>query len=235
MKERFGNRAYALYTEPCIQTMGIDPGAQGLIAHRETIDILGDVNCWVRDLEDAWTEENAATRFEVTREDAYVIFEFDIAAPRQKVWEYFTVPGQRQKWWLTDESSKILGKGAEESVPPTTACTARRDRRRGARLAPVRLLYTHHTASDPWHAQDRDDAFAGGRPNGTTHLEMRVAKPKPKDKAFVDQAGAKFKEDITKAVGKLRALLEGQETPVAPLDEPLLLPANERFLTEPMK
>ncbi len=64
---------------------------------------------------------------------------------------------------------------------------------------------------------------------------MRIAKPKPKDKAFVDQAGAKFKEDITKAVGKLRTLLEGQETPVAPLDEPPLLPANERFLTEPMK
>jgi hypothetical protein len=29
---------------------------------------------------------------------------------------------------------------------------------------------------------------------GATHIEMRVAKPKPKDKAFVDQAGAKFKK-----------------------------------------
>ena len=37
------------------------------------------------------------------------------------------------------------------------------------------------------------------RPNGATHLEMRVANPKPKDKAFVDQAGAKFKEDINMA------------------------------------
>jgi hypothetical protein len=34
------------------------------------------------------------------------------------------------------------------------------------------------------------------RTNGATHIEMRVAKPKPKDKAFVDQAGAKFKENI---------------------------------------
>jgi hypothetical protein len=73
------------------------------------------------------------------------------------------------------------------------------------------------------------------RPNCATHLEMRVANPKPKDKAFVDQAGAKFKEDITKAVGKLRGMLEGQQTSVAPTDEPPLLPAKERFLTEPMK
>ena len=72
-------------------------------------------------------------------------------------------------------------------------------------------------------------------PNGATHLEMRVAKPKPKDKAFLDQAGAKFKEDITKAIGNLRLMLEGQQTSVAPIDEPPLPPANERFLTAPLK
>jgi Protein of unknown function (DUF2652) len=41
-------------------------------------------------------------RVEVTREDAYVIFEHNIAAPRQAVWEYITVPGQWQKWWPAD-------------------------------------------------------------------------------------------------------------------------------------
>ena len=49
--------------------------------------------------------------------------------------------------------------------------------------------------------------------NGETHIEMRVANPKPKDKAFVDQAAAKFKENITKAVGNLRLMLEEQQTP----------------------
>ena len=41
---------------------------------------------------------------------------------------------------------------------------------------------------------------------------MRVVKPKPKDKAFVDQAGVKFKENITKAIGNLRLMLEEQQT-----------------------
>jgi hypothetical protein len=71
--------------------------------------------------------------------------------------------------------------------------------------------------------------------NGATHIEMRVAKPKPKDKAFVDQAGAKFKENITKAIGKLRLMVEDQHTSPSVIDEPLLIGSSERFLTEPVK
>ena len=72
------------------------------------------------------------------------------------------------------------------------------------------------------------------RPNGTTHLEMRIAKPKPKDTAFVDQAAAKFKEDMTKAIETLRQILK-EQTSIAVIDEPSLMPSHERFLTEPVK
>ena len=54
MNERLGGHAYALYSDACIQAMGIDPVAQGLVEHQESIDIIGDVTCWVRDLEEAW-------------------------------------------------------------------------------------------------------------------------------------------------------------------------------------
>ena len=73
------------------------------------------------------------------------------------------------------------------------------------------------------------------RTSGATHIEMRVAKPKQKDKAFVDQAAAKFKENITKAVGNLRLMLEEQQTPHAVIDEPPLIASSERFLTEAVK
>jgi hypothetical protein len=33
------------------------PAAQDLIEHREPIDIIGEVTCWVRDLEAAWQQE----------------------------------------------------------------------------------------------------------------------------------------------------------------------------------
>ena len=102
VSEKVGSRAYALYSDACTQTVGIDPAAQGLVEHHETIDIIGDVKLWLRDLEDAWKKENERTRVEVTRAEAYVTWNFDIDAPRQTVWEHFTVPGQRQKWWPAD-------------------------------------------------------------------------------------------------------------------------------------
>src|SRR6516225_306717 len=73
------------------------------------------------------------------------------------------------------------------------------------------------------------------RTNGATHIEMRVAKPKPKDKAFVDQAAARFKGNITKAIGNLRLMLEEERTSLTVIDEPPLIASSERFFTEPVK
>ena len=233
--EKVGSRAYALYSDACIQTMGINPAAQGLVEHRETIDIIGEVKLWVRDLEEAWKKENERTHVEVTRADAYVTWDFDIAAPRQTVWEHFTVPGQRQKWWPADaiietSSNRRRGIGTEnhcmhgkDAIVEEVLDWRPSDYLTVSTLLPVpgapKIILTHAF-------QDR---------SGATHIEMRVAKPKPKDKAFVDQAGAKFKENITKAIGNLRLMVEGQQTSVPVIDEPPLITSSERFLTEPVK
>ena len=236
VSEKVGGRAYALYSDACVQTMGIDPVAQGLVEHHESIDIIGDVKLWLRDLEEAWKRDNERTHVEVTSADAYVAWDFDIAAPRQTVWEYFTVPGQRQKWWSADavienSGSKRRGIGTENHCMhgkdaiveevldwhPSEYFTVNT-------LLPIpgapKIMLTH--------------AFQD-RPNGATHIEMRVGKPKPKDKAFVDQAGAKFKENITKAIEKLRLMLEEQQTSLSVVDEPALIASRERFLTELVK
>jgi hypothetical protein len=71
--------------------------------------------------------------------------------------------------------------------------------------------------------------------NGATHMEMRVAKPKSKDTAFVDQAGAKFRDNITKAIGSLGLMIEDQETSPSVIDEPPLIGSSKRFLAEPVK
>jgi uncharacterized protein YndB with AHSA1/START domain len=236
VSEEGGGPAYVLYSDACIQTTGVDPVAQGLAEHRETIDIFGDVKLWVGDLAEAWKKENERTHFEVTRADAYVTWDFDIAAPRQVVWEHFTVPGQRQKWWPADaiiensrnkrrgigtENHCMHGKDAivEEVLDwrPTDYLTV-------STLLPVpgapKIMLTH--------------AFQD-QTNGATHIEMRVAKPKPKDQAFVDQAGARFKENITRAMGKLQRMLQEQQASVSAMDEPPLMASSERFLTEPVK
>ncbi len=132
VSEKVGSRAYALYSDACIQTMAMDPVAQGLVEHRETIDIIGDVKLWLRDLDEAWTKENERTHVEVTQADAYVTWDFDIAASRQTVWEHFTVPGQRQKWWPADaiienSSNKRRGIGTENREHPSSDLGSAKD------------------------------------------------------------------------------------------------------------
>jgi uncharacterized protein YndB with AHSA1/START domain len=236
VSEKVGSCAYVLYSDACIQTMGVDPVQHGLVEHREAIDIIGDVKLWLRDLDEAWKKDNERTHVEVTRADAYVTWDFDIAASRQTVWEHFTVPGQRQKWWPADaiienSSNKRRGIGTEnhcmhgkDAIVEEVLDWRPSDYLTVSTLLPIsgapKIMLTH--------------AFQD-RTNGATHIEMRVAKPKPKDKAFVDQAAAKFKENITKAVGNLRLMLEEQQTAVSVIDEPPLIASSERFLTEAVK
>ncbi len=235
VSEKVGGRAYALYSDACVQKAGIDPVAQGLIEHHETIDIIGDVRLWLRDLEEAWQKENEQTRVEVTREDAFAILEFDLAAPRQTVWEYLTVPSQWQKWWPTDALVEQSG-NQRRGVGTQVHCMHGKDAIIEELLdwRPFDYFTLSALLPIPGAPKVVMTRVVEVRPDGTTHLEMRIAKPKAKDKAFLDQVAPKFKDDVTKAIGTLKQLVEGQ-TSVAVIDEPPVKPSHERFLTDPVK
>jgi hypothetical protein len=235
VSEKIGSRAYVVYSDACLQTLGIEPAAQGLVEHHEAIDIIGDVRLWLRDLEAAWQKENEQTRVEITREDAYAVLEFDIAAPRQVVWEYLTVPGQWQKWWPTDGLVEHSG-NRRRGVGTKVHCLHGKDAIIEELLdwRPFDYFTLSALLPIPGAPKVVMTRALQERPNGTTYLEMRIAKPKAKDMAFAEQIVPKFKEDVTKAIGSLRQLVEGQ-TSVAVIDEPPLMPSHERFLTEPVK
>ena len=118
----------------------------------------------------------------MTRADAYVTWDFDIAAPRQTVWEYFTVPGQWQKWWPTDGIIEHSAIGAGESAPRITACTARtRPSKRVLDWRPVDYFTVGILLPIPGAPKIVMTRAVRDGPNGATRLEMRVARPKPKD------------------------------------------------------
>src|ERR1035437_9121815 len=64
-------------------------------------------------------------------------------------------------------------------------------------------------------------AFLEEKP-GTTLIEVRLARPKPKDQAFLDHVGAEFQKTITAEIAKLRHMLEGQDGAPAAVEEPML-------------
>jgi uncharacterized protein YndB with AHSA1/START domain len=239
VNERLGGHAYALYSDASIQAMDIDPVAQGLVEHLESIDIIGEVKCWVRDLEEAWARENDRQRNEVTRDNAISVIEFDIAAPRESVWEYFTLPDLRPKWRGADGVRETSESG-RRGVGTTNHCM------HGAHTIIEEVIdwrpfdYLTLTTLLPMPGAPKVlmtyafSEIAGSASAGGTHIEIRVAKPKPKDKAFLEQVGAEFHKTITSEFATLRLMLERQQEAPAVVEEPALPVSAERFLTQPV-
>jgi uncharacterized protein YndB with AHSA1/START domain len=234
VNERFGGHAYALYSDACIQAMDIDPVAQGLIEHKEMIDIIGEVKCWVRDLEEAWTKENDRQRTEILRENAALFMEFDIAAPRPIVWEHLTHPGHRPKWQGSDEVREMTATG-RRGVGTTNHCM------HGPAAIIEEILdwrpfdyVTLATLLPHSGAPEILLTYAFADNDGSTRLEVRVGKPKPKDKAIFEQIGAGFPQMFEGSIRNLRLLVENRLDAAPVVEEPAMPALSERFLSEPV-
>lgn len=96
--ERLGFAAYALFTEACLEAMGRDPRALGLVEHRETYEVIGEVVGWVEDLEAAWQADLDRTRVRVDPATAMATLTFDLPAPPAVTWDFLTSPARRPQW-----------------------------------------------------------------------------------------------------------------------------------------
>ena len=235
VNEHLGGHAYALYSDACIQAMGIDPVAQGLLKHLESIDIIGDVTCWVRDLHEAWEAENDRQHHEITRDMAATVIDFDIAAPRQTVWEYWTSPGQRPKWRATDGVREASASG-RRGVGTTNHCMHGDDTIIEEILDWRPFDYLTLSTLLPLPKAPKIVMTYAFSPStsGGTHVEIRVARPRPRDKAFLDKLGAQFHTTMSSEIAALRLMLEGREGDSLPVEEPPLPEPADRFLSRPV-
>jgi uncharacterized protein YndB with AHSA1/START domain len=211
VKERFGNHAYALFSDASVCATDADPTAQELFAHAETVDVAGQLTCWVRDLEAAWTAEKDRRRHLVTHKQAAHVIEFDINAPRPQVWEYFTQPGLRPKWRAADEVRETVS-GGRRGVGTTNHCM------HGPHAIIEEILdwrpfdYLTLTTLLPmpnapkvlmsYTFTETDD--------GGTHIEIRVARAKPKDTDFLAHVFEEFRKNISNEIAVLGEMLEGK-------------------------
>jgi uncharacterized protein YndB with AHSA1/START domain len=235
VNERLGGHAYALYSDACIQALGIDHAGQGLVEHKETIDIIGDVACWLCDLEKAWADQTNRQRNEVTRDQAAMVAEFDVSAPRATVWEYFTRPDLRPKWRHTDGVREAAA-GGRRGVGTVNHCMHGPDAIIEEVLDWRPPDYYTIGALVPMPGAPKvflTFAFLDGA-DGGTHIEIRVAKPKPKDQAFLEQLGLEFHKTITAEIATLRSMIEG-EAAAGAIEEPALPASANRFRTQPVR
>ena len=231
----FGPHAYALYSDACVRAMGIDPTAQGLFEHAETIEHIGETKCWVRDLEQAWRREIETARNLVQRDDAYMIMERDFAAPRQVVWDLVTSPAHHARWQRADGVVEKATNG-RRGAGTQNHCLHGKD----AIIEDVLdwRPFDHVTLTAllpiPGAAKILFSYAFEERSDGGTHFEFRIAKPKPKDLPFYERVRSTVEANFTAGFDILRSMAAERPTGSAVEDEPPLPVSRERFLTAPL-
>jgi uncharacterized protein YndB with AHSA1/START domain len=230
----FGPHAYALYSDACVRAMGIDPAAQGLQEHAESIEHIGETKCWVSDLEEAWTREIETARNLVSRDGALMMMERDFAAPRQVVWDLVTSPAHHNRWHRSDGVVENTTKG-RRGAGTQNHCQHGKDAVIEDIVDWRPFDYVTLTALLPIPGAPKilfSYTFEERGDSGT-HFEFRVAKPKPKDMPFYERVRPTVEADFTAGFEILRTMVAERAASTLE-DEPPLPVSPRRFVTQPV-
>lgn len=189
-----GIGAYALYTDACIRTMGIaDPGAAGLIEHRETYEFVGEVIGWVRDLEAVWQETEASSALIVRSTDAAWSTSFVFPGPPAVTWEWITSPARRLQWQIGVTAFDESVAGGRRGVGTTNHCVHGRDAIVEEVLAwrPPEVLTTRFQVPVPGIPKFTRSEILVATPDGAgTEFTVNLLRPSTaKDRAKLEEIG----------------------------------------------
>lgn len=120
--ERLGTPAYALFSDPCVAVMAVDPVALGMAEYRDAYDDLGEVGAWIHDLNAAWIAELDRRRRVVSEREAGFIYESIQPAPRDIVWSFLTDPAIRPRWQAGVTGVDELPTAPRRGVGTTNHC-----------------------------------------------------------------------------------------------------------------
>ena len=233
--ESTGIKAYALYTADCIAAMWIeDPSRQGFVQHRVTTDVAGELTTWIRDLAAAWTEEQARSRVFVGAGEAAAVFALESPAARQVTWDYITSPIRRPQW--NADSVVEQSASGRRGVGTVNHCIHGRDAiieeildYRPFDYLTIRSQMPMPGAPKVVHSFVFDDAREGG-----THVELRIAKPRPRDRAAFEQLAAPLSAIIEHNYAAILPLLAAEAEAARAGDGVEVPPSRGRFETEPV-
>lgn len=226
-----GRRAYAMYTDAVIQAMDADPVAQGLVEHRETVEVIGEVRAWVQDLDAVWTREQDRNRVMVLAAEARVVIAYDVPTPPTLTWEYVTSPIRRPQWGLGIERIDETVADGRRGVGTTNHCVHGKDAFVEEILdwRPPEYQTVRTALPDPAAPRIVMTDVLTPLPGGGTRVEVRIGRPEPADREAFEQLFATVESMIREGADALGDLLaveagrlaaEAAATPEPPLPEP---------------
>ncbi len=211
--DAMGLRAYALYTDACVRAMGLDdPAAAGLVEHRETYEIVGEVVGWVRDLETAWREEESRAQVVVTPDAAAWSMSYTLPGAPPIVWEWLTSPARRPQWQVGVTAVEEQKVGERRGVGTTNHCVHGRDAIVEEVLAwrPPELLTVRFQVPVPGVPKFTMSDILAPAANGTeTDVTIRIMRPaNAAHRLKLEEIGPMLTQAYEGGVANLRAALE---------------------------
>lgn len=91
--DQTGISSYALFTVAAAQALQLHEFVGTLQEYVDSYEHIGEVRMVAYDLRDVWERERTKRRKMIRKEDAWVKFEAEIAAPPTLVWDYLITPG----------------------------------------------------------------------------------------------------------------------------------------------
>jgi hypothetical protein len=128
-----GLRAYALFTEACVEALGLDPASLELRRHVERHPDVGEVVGYVSDPEARWKNEQGRRRISVSEEEAAFRVEVTVPGSAELTWELLTSPQRSAcsgRW--TRSSRPTWAVGARPARRASAWTVARRSTRRSS-------------------------------------------------------------------------------------------------------
>jgi hypothetical protein len=96
--EQTGVKAYAYFTQQAADAMKLGAITDGMIAHTENYEHIGDVPGFVHDLMPSYQQMKERRRIVIAPEDGWFTTTVDLPAPPALVWDYLTEASRRTRW-----------------------------------------------------------------------------------------------------------------------------------------
>ena len=238
--ERTGFRAYALYTQGCLDAAAVAGGDLGLVEHRESYDHVGEVVGWVEDLGAAWTAEQGRTRVVVEPADAIVSIDYDLPAPPAIAWEFLTSPARRLRWQAGVSEVTEATAGGRRGVGTTNHCVHGKDAIVEEILdwRPPEYFTFNWLMPIPGAPKVKATYVLTEKGDGTA-VSMRMARPRSaKDRAFVENVlpglGPMFQAGIAALGPLLDEEMARRAAQASDAAEPPVPASAARFLDGPV-
>jgi len=117
--EKIGFQAYALFTETAIRQLNVEDLVEGMTAHTEAYEHLGEVKVWVQDMQPIWEKKRSGVAVTFPANNIWWRKQIDISVPREQAWDYLIQPEFRNTLIGTDRmeiSNRTNGRIAPGSI-----------------------------------------------------------------------------------------------------------------------